>query len=119
VGFGLIFVVGSVVVAVFTYLAESTAAWLRADIGRSIQLELVSHLLDQDMAFFSRQKVGELISRVTFDATATAQALGPLIRSLLHNLVQIAVYSAYLFSTSIWLTVGSIGLLGLQFGLTQ
>src|SRR5205814_2224200 len=73
----------------------------------------------QDMAFFTRHKAGELISRVTFDVNGTAQALGPLIRSLIHNLVQIGVYAAYLFSTSVWLTVGATVLLALQFGLTQ
>ena len=117
--FGLLYVVISVFVAVLNYLAESVAAWLRAHIGRSIQLDLVTHLLDQDMAFFARQKSGELISRVTFDAPNTAQALGPLIRGLVHNFIQIGVYSAYLFSTSIWLTVGSVVLLIVQFGVTQ
>jgi subfamily B ATP-binding cassette protein MsbA len=95
------------------------AAWLRAQIGRAIQLDLVEHLLGQDMAFFARQKSGELISRISFDAPNTAQALGPLIRGLVHNFIQIGVYSAYLFSTSVWLTVGSVALLLVQFGLTQ
>ena len=117
--FGVLFVVVSVFVALLNYLAESVAAWLRAHIGRAIQTDLVAHLLGQDMAFFARQKAGELMSRVTFDATGTAQALGPLIRGLIHNLVQIAIYSAYLFSTSVWLTVGSVVLLVVQFGLTQ
>jgi subfamily B ATP-binding cassette protein MsbA len=117
--FGLLYVAISVVVAVFNYLAESVAAWLRAHIGRSIQLDLVSHLLNQDMAFFARQKSGELVSRVSFDAPNTAQALGPLIRGLVHNFIQIGIYSAYLFSTSVWLTAGSVILLVVQFGLTQ
>lgn len=117
--FGVLFAVAAVVVAFLNYFAESTAAWLRAHIGRDIQQDLLTHLLKQDLAFFSRQKSGELISRVTYDATNTAQALGPLIRSLLHNLVQIAVYAGYLFSTSVWLTVGAVALLGAQFGLTQ
>ncbi len=117
--FGLLYVVISVLVAVFNYAAESVAAWLRAHIGRAIQLDLITHLLGQDMAFFSRQKGGELISRVSFDAPNTAQALGPLIRGLVHNFIQIGVYSAYLFSTSVWLTVGSVVLLAVQFGLTQ
>ena len=117
--FGVLFVIVSILVAALNYLAESAAAWLRAHIGRAIQLDLVSHLLGQDMAFFSRQKTGELISRVTSDAPGTAQALGPLIRGLIHTFVQIAIYSWYLFSTSVWLTVGSIGLLAVHFGLTQ
>ena len=117
--FGVLYVVISVFVAVLNYLAESVAAWLRAHIGRSIQVDLMTHLLDQDMGFFARQKSGELISRVSFDAPNTAQALGPLIRGLVHTFIQIGVYSAYLFSTSIWLTMGSVALLAVQFGLTQ
>jgi subfamily B ATP-binding cassette protein MsbA len=115
----VLYVVISIGVAVLNYLAESIASWLRANIGRLIQLELVEHLLDQDMAFFARQKSGELSSRVTFDVQNTAQALGPLIRGLVNNLIQIAVYSAYLFSTSLTLTAGSAVLLIAQFGLTQ
>src|SRR5471032_2425021 len=98
VAFGVLFVAVAVVVAILNYLAESVAAWLRAQIARAIQIDLVTHLLGQDMAFFARQKAGELISRVTFDATNTAQALGPLIRGLVHNFVQITIYSTYLFS---------------------
>jgi subfamily B ATP-binding cassette protein MsbA len=116
---GVLYVIVSVIVAALNYVAESIAAWLRAYIGRSIQFDLMTHLLGQDMAFFARQRSGELISRVTFDAQNTAQALGPLIRGLVHNLIQIVVYSAYLFSTSIWLTIGSVVLLVAQFGLTQ
>jgi subfamily B ATP-binding cassette protein MsbA len=117
--FALLFVVVSVVVAALNYAAESAAAWLRAQIARSIQLDLLQHLLNQDMAFFARQKSGELLSRVTFDATSMAQALGPLIRGLIHYIVQIGVYATYLFSTSRWLTVGALVLIGAQFGLTQ
>lgn len=116
---GVLFVAVATLAAAFNYAAESAAAWLRSQIARSIQVDLVTHLLRQDMAFFARQKSGRLISRVTFDATNTAQALGPLIRSLAQNLLQIGVYSAYLFSTSVWLTVGSLALVAAQFGLTR
>jgi subfamily B ATP-binding cassette protein MsbA len=117
--FGVLYVAASVLVALFNYLAESTAAWLRAQIGRAIQMDLLRHLLQQDMAFFTRRRAGELISRVTSDATGTAQALGPLIRSLVHNVVQIAAYAGYLFTTSAWLSAGAVVLIALQFGLTQ
>jgi ATP-binding cassette, subfamily B, bacterial MsbA len=117
--FGVLYVAASVLVAVFNYLAESTAAWLRAQIGRAIQMDLLRHLLAQDMAFFNRRRAGELISRVTSDATGTAQALGPLIRSLVHNAIQIAAYAGYLFNTSAWLSAGAAVLIAVQFGLTQ
>jgi ATP-binding cassette, subfamily B, bacterial MsbA len=117
--FGILFVSVAILVSAVNYAAESAAAWLRVQVGRSIQLDLVQHLLTQDMAFFSRQKSGELISRVTFDASATALGVGPLVRSVMHHSVQVAVYSAYLLSTSVWLTVGAVALIGAQFGLTQ
>ena len=117
--FGLLFLLQSTLVAGATYLADYGAAWLRTRYAKLIQHDLLKHLLHQDMAFFSRERTGELISRVSTDATNTAAALGPLVRSLIHHNVQIVIYSAYLFSTNVWLTFGSMGLLLLQFGLTQ
>lgn len=117
--FGLLFVVQSTLVAGATYLADYGAAWLRSRYAKLIQRDLLQHLLHQDLAFFTRERTGELISRVTTDATNTASALGPLVRSLIHHNVQIAIYAAYLLSTSVWLTVGSIGLLIAQFAFTQ
>ena len=117
--FGLLFLLQSTLVAGATYLADYGAVWLRTRYAKLIQRGLLSHVLHQDMAFFARQRTGELISRVSTDATNTAAALGPLVRSLIHHNVQIVIYSAYLFSTSVWLAFGSMGLLLLQFGLTQ
>jgi subfamily B ATP-binding cassette protein MsbA len=117
--FGLLFMLQSVLLAATTYLADYGAAWLRTRYAKVIQHDLLDHLLHQDLAFFGRERTGELISRLTTDATSTASALGPLMRSLIHHNVLILVYASYLFSTSAWLTVGSIALLALQFGLTQ
>lgn len=117
--FGLLFLLQSTLVAGATYLADYGAAWLRTRYAKLIQHDLLSHVLHQDMAFFARERTGELISRVSTDATNTAAALGPLVRSLIHHNVQIVIYSAYLFSTSVWLAFGSMGLLLLQFGFTQ
>ena len=117
--FGLLFLLQSTLVAGATYLADYGAAWLRTRYAKLIQHDLLSHVLHQDMAFFARERTGELISRVSTDATNTAAALGPLVRSLIHHNVQIVIYSAYLFSTSVWLAFGAMGLLLLQFGFTQ
>lgn len=117
--FGLLFLAQSALVAGATYAADYGAAWLRTRYAKLIQHDLLAHLLGQDMAFFARERAGELISRVTVDAVNTAATLGPLVRSLIHHNVQIVIYSAYLLSTSVWLTVGSMALLALQFTLTQ
>lgn len=117
--FGGLFLVQSVLVAVANYYADFGAARLRAKFARLMQLDLLERLFAQDMAFFSRQKTGELISRVTVDTINTAQALGPLVRAVIHHGAQIVIYSAYLFGTNVSLTVGSIVLLAMQFGVTQ
>lgn len=117
--FGLLFLAQSALVAVANYFAEYGAAWLRAKYAQLIQRDLLEHLLHQDVAFFTQERTGELLSRVTADATNTAAALGPLVRSLIHHNVQIVIYAAYLLSTSVWLSVGSLVLLVVQFGLTQ
>lgn len=117
--FGLLFLAHSTLVAAATYGADYGAAWLRARYAKLIQGDLLDHLLHQDLAFFTRERTGELISRVTTDATNTASALGPLVRSLIQHNVQIVIYGVYLLSTSVWLTVGSVVLLIVQFALTQ
>ena len=117
--FGLLFVVQAVVSAGGNYLSLYGSVWLKVKLARLIQLDLLKHILGQDMSFFTHRKSGELISRTTVDVNNVANSLGPLIRSLIHHPVQVVVYSAYLFSTSVWLTVGALLLLLLQFGLTQ
>ena len=117
--FGLLFVAQAVLAAGCNYLSGYGGVWIRVKVARLIQLDLIRHILGQDMSFFTRQKSGELISRATVDVNNTANALGPLVFSIIHHSVQVVVYSAYLFSTSVWLTVGALLLLLLQFGLTQ
>ena len=117
--FGVLFLTQTLIVSVTNYGADYGAAWLRVRYTKMIQLDLLKHLLAQDIAFFSEQKSGGLISRVTRDSADTAFALGPLIRSLIHQSVQIVMYAAYLFSTSIWLTIGAVAFLLFQFGFTE
>lgn len=116
---GGVFAAQSVVVSGINYWAFMTAHRIRVESTRRIQLDLLRHLLDFSLGFFHKQKSGELMSRVTQDAQNTAVGLGPLARGIIHHAVQIVVYGIYLFSTSIWLTLGAVVLMFLQFVLTQ
>ena len=116
--FGSLFLVQAMSVAMLTYAAECGAQWLQFRYSKLIQSDLIRHLFDQDIKFFSNQKSGALISRVTRDASTSALGLSGLIRALLNCIVQIGFYSVYLFSTSLWLTFGAMVLLAMQFGLT-
>ncbi len=116
--FGSLFLVQAMSVAMLTYAAECGSQWLHFRYSKLIQSDLIRHLFDQDIKFFSNQKSGALISRVTRDASTSAVGLSGLIRALLNCIVQIGFYSVYLFSTSLWLTFGAMVLLAMQFGLT-
>ena len=116
--FGSLFLVQAMSAAMLTYAAECGSQWLQVRYSKLIQSDLITHLFDQDINFFSNQKSGALISRVTRDASTSALGLSGLIRALLNCIVQIGFYAVYLFSTSLWLTFGALVLLAMHFGLT-
>lgn len=117
--FGVLFLVQVASVAVTTYGAEYGAVWLRLRFTTLIQFDVMKHLLSQDISFFTKEKSGSLISRLTRDAGNAAEGLSRFISRMIHYTVQITVYSLYLISTSIWLTVGAVVLLLVQSGLTE
>ena len=105
--------------SVANYLAYLVALWVQINSTRLIQQDILKHLMTLNIGFFHKQKSGELMSRITQDAIGTAKGLGPLVRGLMHGSILIIIYSSYLFSTSVWLSLGSIVLIMMQFGLTQ
>lgn len=115
----VIFLLAAFLAAALNYLALAVSRWIRAHATSMIRVDILRHLLSLNIGFFHRQKSGELISRLTQDVTSTAQGLGPLVRGFIHHSVLIIIYSTYLFSTSVWLTFGAIGMILLQFGLTK
>jgi ATP-binding cassette, subfamily B, bacterial MsbA len=112
------FLISALLAAVFHYCAQVTSAWLRVNSMRLIRIDISQHLLSLHMGFFHNQKTGELISRFTQDATSTAIGLGPLLHGFIHHGLLIIVYSLYLFKTNPWLTVGTAGIIFLQWIVT-
>lgn len=113
------FLISALLAAVFHYSAQVTSGWLRVNSTRLIRMDISQHLLSLHMGFFQNQKTGELISRFTQDATSTAIGLGPLLHGFLHHGILIIVYSLYLFTTNPWLTVGTAGIIFLQWIVTK
>ncbi|MEC9293182.1 MAG: ABC transporter ATP-binding protein [Chloroflexota bacterium] len=116
--FGLLFFAQATSAAMLTYATECTSQWLQVRYSKLIQTDLITHLFGQDIRFFTNQKSGSLISRVTRDASNVAMGLSGLIRSMINCVAQIGFYSVYLLSTNGWLTCGALVLLAMQFKLT-
>ncbi|HOY09859.1 MAG TPA: ABC transporter ATP-binding protein [Candidatus Omnitrophota bacterium] len=114
-----LFLVSVFLSALINYLALVMTRWIRVRSTEKIRKDVLDHLLSLNIGFYNRQKSGELISRVVQDAQNTGQGLGPLVRGYIHHGVLIAMYSTYLISTSVWMTLCAFGMITLQFGLTE
>ncbi len=109
----------AIMAAGLSYAAYLTALRIRSGATRLIQEDLLRHLLALDLRFFHRQKSGELMSRITQDAVNMAQGLGPLLRGLTHESVQLVCYGLFLWHTSAWLTVTAVAIIAVHFLLTR
>ncbi len=105
--------------AALNYLALVITRWVRTRCTHLIRRDALQHLLNLNLGFYHNQKSGELISRIIQDSHNTGQGLGPLVRGYLHHSVLIVMYSTYLISTSLWMTVCTFFMIMLHFGLTE
>ena len=115
----VIFLVVAFLAAFMNYLAVTVGRWICATSTLSIRMDILKHILSLNLGFFNHQKSGELISRFTQDVKSAAYGLGPLLQSFINNSIAIIIYSLYLFNTSVWMALGAIGMILLQFGLTR
>ena len=105
--------------SLLNYLALVLTRWIRTRCTHLVRRDALQHLLNLNLGFYHQEKAGELISRIIQDSENTGQGLGPLVRSYLHHTVLIVMYSTYLISTSVWMTVCAFFMIMLQFGLTE
>src|SRR5205814_1430312 len=87
-----------------TYAATALAAllplWIRVRVGAAMQMDLFRHLLGLSMRFFTPQRGGELVSRLTTDTAAAAAGLETIVGTVLSAPVLVAVYGYLLVRTS-------------------
>jgi len=105
--------------ALLNYGALICTRWIRTRSTEKIRKDVLRHLLGLNIGFYHRQKSGELISRVIQDAQNTGQGLGPLVRSYIHHTVLIVMYSAYLISTSVWMTLGAFSMILMHYVVSE
>ncbi|MBI2094282.1 MAG: ABC transporter ATP-binding protein [Candidatus Omnitrophica bacterium] len=113
------FLLQSLLSAALNYAASLTASRIKIQSLQQLQSDVLQHLFRLNLQFFHKERMGELISRLTQDASNTAQGLGPLVQSIIHHSVQVLVCAAFLFGTNAWLTCGALAILALHFGLTH
>jgi ATP-binding cassette, subfamily B, bacterial MsbA len=95
------------------------ALWIRVRVGAAMQRDLFRHLLGLSMRFFTRQRGGELVSRLNLDTGAAAAGLETIVGTVLSAPVLIALYGYLLIRTSPRLVVAAAGAILLHYGITR
>jgi subfamily B ATP-binding cassette protein MsbA len=95
------------------------ALWIRVRATAALQADLCRHLLGLSMSFFSRQRTGELVSRLDADSRAATYGLETIVTTVLTAPVLIAFYGWLLVGTSPKLVIAAAGAALLHSGLTR
>jgi ABC-type multidrug transport system fused ATPase/permease subunit len=107
-------IAGALRYAVFTRAGERIVSRLRT--------QLFSHLLEQDIAFFDREKTGDLLNRLSSDTTMIQNTVSVNISQGLRSIVAVLGGVGLLFWTSVKLTfvmllvVPPVALLAVHYG---
>ncbi len=95
------------------------ALWIRVRVGAAMQMDLFRHLLGLSMRFFTPQRGGELVSRLTTDTGAAAAGLETIVGTVLSAPVLVAVYGYLLVRTSPRLVMAALGAILLHYSVTR
>jgi len=95
------------------------ALWIRVRAAAALQGDLYRHLLALPMGFFTRQRTGELVSRLGTDSNSAASGLETIAGTVLTAPVLIAFYGYLLVRTSPKLVLAAAAAAVLHYGLTR
>ncbi len=96
-----------------------TALYIRVLTARAMQLALFRHILGLPLGFFTRQRAGELHSRLDTDTAATTFGFEGIVGNLLICPIMITAYAVVLVKTSPLLALAAVGGAGLHYALSK
>ncbi|MFC4619020.1 ABC transporter ATP-binding protein [Camelliibacillus cellulosilyticus] len=89
---------GAVLLGVFNYISSYTMAYIGQQAIFKLRSELYQHIQSMDMAFFDRNRTGDLMSRVTNDVNMLQQIVSSGMMQILTGIftfIAIAIYMLY------------------------
>ncbi len=93
--------------------------WIRVRAMAAMQLDLFRHLLGLSMGFFTKQRTGDLVSRLHVDTQSATGGLETIVGPVLTAPVLIAFYGVLLVRTSPTLVVAAAVAAALHWGVTR
>ena len=80
---------------IFDFLKAYLMAWVQQGVTRDLRDEVYDHLLELDMAFFGKMKMGQILSRLTYDVeqlrVLVAKELGKVVSQVFEFIAAAAV----------------------------
>jgi subfamily B ATP-binding cassette protein MsbA len=113
-----LYVAAGVLKAIVDFANYVLALWIRTRAGAAMQRDLFQHLLGLSMSFFTRQRTGELVSRLETDTRSTTSGLETIAGTVLTAPLLIAFYGYLLVRTSPRLFVAAAAAALLHWGVT-
>jgi subfamily B ATP-binding cassette protein MsbA len=95
------------------------ALWIRVRAAAAMQIDLFRHLLGMSMGFFTRQRTGELVSRLGSDTHAASQGLETIAGTALTAPILIAFYGVLMVRTSPTMVSAALAAVALHWFLTR
>ena len=98
------FILAAVALAVFSFISSYFLSILGQRAVFSIRSDLYSHLIQQDIEYFDRNRTGDLMSRLTNDVNALQKLISSDLLEIITNIGVFIVVSVYMFSVNWQLT---------------
>jgi subfamily B ATP-binding cassette protein MsbA len=115
----LVYVIVGLLKAAADFAGYVLTLWIRILAGAAMQRDLFEHLLGLSMGFFTRQRTGELVSRLETDTRSTTSGLETIVGTVLTSPLLIAFYGYLLVRTSPLLVVAALVAALLHWGVTS
>ncbi|UII28925.1 ABC transporter ATP-binding protein/permease [Fulvivirga maritima] len=112
----LVVVVSVLLTNVFRYLAAIVSARVRLDVIKNLRMAIYNRVSIMHLGFFSNERKGDLMSRITNDVQEVENSVLNSPKSLLREPVQVVFYFITLFAISYKLTLFTILILPISGG---
>jgi subfamily B ATP-binding cassette protein MsbA len=92
----------------FDFFRIYLVAWIEQSVTRDLRNEVYDHLLDLDLVFFGRTRVGQIVSRLTHDVEQLRTLVTKELAKILSSVFELAAALAVMLLISWRLTLASI-----------
>jgi ATP-binding cassette, subfamily B, bacterial MsbA len=93
---------------VFAFTKTYLVAWIEQAVTRDMRNQVYDHMVDLDLVFFGRTRVGQIISRLTHDVEQLRTLVTKELAKILSSLFELVAYLAVMLLISWKLTLAAV-----------